>query len=1119
MKTKKLLATLFTSVFAFASMATLASCNNDKPADDPTNEIPGGNTGGETNLDAEIVDAALKALNIASEATGDLTLPTSGNGGVAISWASSNTDVATIDGSSVVITRPGIGQADVSITLTATLVLNDVTKTKTFTVTVKAVEDDSVTIASTKALAAGTKVTVKGVVSGFVYAQDDVKVKSGFYLTDATDTIYVFGANTAADLSVGDEVYFSATTDVFYGSPQLKLPTDVAKLGSGKEYTFTNLVTDKTVAELVDTPAPANNETTNQGKVYELLAYFKKISTETYVNYKVCDPYNESKGLNVYFKSTIVPGQTYPWTQEFDSFAGKYCKVKFYMYGTSSSGAWRGHVLGFTALSDEESAQIAAKAKVSEELNRLEGLFDSLYESTTEIDLTPTEGYTVTVTAQDNATTLAYDSTSKTLTITPTSEELTETVTIKVSYNNVELEKTISIKSKRFIPTAGNYTATMEYEGATTKMVVGQNNAELVGLRAVLFNITSNEVGSYNNAVGLNKDGSIRLYSDAGNGNELTIQAQNLDNLKLVINNITLTYGAGKNTPTFTVNGATGNTNTAEYTINSSKVVIKNTTSESAQLWITSIEIDYTISEITDLDKAQAEAERLSALINSSYSENATVQLTPTEGYTVAVTPQANATALSFANNTLTVTVGTEVITETLTIAVTYNGQTYTTEAISVQIIGAIPTINSVISAEVGSHLTQGTVVAINSRGFIIKDTTALIYVFKGNNWSCDLTIGDVVKVSGTTELRNGLKQFSSNIQYEKKYPETVTQPTAQELDAAGLDALATATPEIKYISFTGVLSISNNYYNVNVEGTTATGSISYPTQTTELTALNGKRIKVTGYFNGISGSSPKYINIVLVEFEEVPYTDAEKATIELNRLVSLFDEEVYNIETTINLTSTEGYTVAVTPQADATTLAYDSTTKALTITPGSTELTETVTIAVTVGEETQTKTLNIKSILDLSNLTVTTNYKNVPTTGNSNLNGNSDSSYIGLDSNLFNLSFAKNSSSGGALYKNDIRLYKNNSGDGCSVIISINNLNGFTAKIKSIKVVYTNSTYSKSSVYVDDSSVAVTDSNDDDKIGEYMINGTSFTIKNTNAAEQVRIASIEITYSLVASE
>ena len=461
MKTKKLLATLFTSVFAFASMATLASCNNDKPNDDPTNETPGGNTGGETNLDAEIVDAALKALNIASEATGDLTLPTSGNGGVAISWASSNTDVATIDGSSVVITRPGIGQADVSVTLTATLVLNDVTKTKTFTVTVKAVEDDSVTIASTKSLAAGTKVTVKGVVSGFVYAQDDVTVKSGFYLTDATDTIYVFGANTAADLSVGDEVYFSATTDVFYGSPQLKLPTDVAKLGSGKEYTFTNLVTDKTVAELVDTPAPANNETTNQGKVYELLAYFKKISTDTYVNYKVCDPYNESKGLNVYFKSTIVPGQTYPWTQEFDSFAGKYCKVKFYMYGTSSSGAWRGHVLGFTALSDEESAQIAAKAKVSEELNRLEGLFDSLYENTIEIDLTPTEGYTVTVTAQDNATTLAYDSTAKTLTITPTSEELTETVTIKVTYNNVELEKTISIKSKRFIPTAGNYTATM----------------------------------------------------------------------------------------------------------------------------------------------------------------------------------------------------------------------------------------------------------------------------------------------------------------------------------------------------------------------------------------------------------------------------------------------------------------------------------------------------------------------------------------------------------------------------------------------------------------------------------------------------------------------------------
>ena len=354
MKTKKILASLLASVVTVASVTTLASCKkNDNPKDDEPTIEPS-----ENNEDKKIVQAAIDKLAVDAEATGDFTLTIKGNGNVAITWASSNTEVIAIDGSNATVKRPAIGQADVVVKLTATAVLNDEQMTKEFTVTVKAVQDDSITIAAAKQTAKGEKVIVRGIVSGFIYAEDTITDKSGFIITDDTGSIYVFGKNVATDLKVGDDVYFSATTDVYFGSPQLKFPENVSKLGENQTPNFASIITDKTVTELVEEPNPGS-ETTNQGKVYELLAYFNKISTDTYVNYKVCDPYNKNNGLNVYFKSTIVPGQNYPWTAEYDSYAGKYCKIKFYMTGTSKSGAWRGNILGFTALTEKTPPSFA----------------------------------------------------------------------------------------------------------------------------------------------------------------------------------------------------------------------------------------------------------------------------------------------------------------------------------------------------------------------------------------------------------------------------------------------------------------------------------------------------------------------------------------------------------------------------------------------------------------------------------------------------------------------------------------------------------------------------------------------------------------------------------------
>ena len=65
----------------------------------------------------------------------DVSLPTSGDEGTAISWSSDNT---AIDAATGAVTRPDASSSDVSVTLTATITKGSATDTKTFVLTVKA---------------------------------------------------------------------------------------------------------------------------------------------------------------------------------------------------------------------------------------------------------------------------------------------------------------------------------------------------------------------------------------------------------------------------------------------------------------------------------------------------------------------------------------------------------------------------------------------------------------------------------------------------------------------------------------------------------------------------------------------------------------------------------------------------------------------------------------------------------------------------------------------------------------------------------------------------------------------------------------------------------------------
>lgn len=175
-------------------------------------------------------------------------------------------------------------------------------------------------------------------------------------------------------------------------------------------------------------------------------------------------------------------------------------------------------------------------------------------------------------------------------------------------------------------------------------------------------------------------------------------------------------------------------------------------------------------------------------------------------------------------------------------------------------------TIAEVLAAGAGNAATKGTVVATYARGFLMNDGTGSILVYL--NSAPSVTAGDAVNVSGTTSVYGGLLQFAAGSTVEKTGTATVNHPTATVMDGAAMEAYL-AAPEIKYVEYTGTLTVNGSYYNVAVEGAaTAIGSIQYPQDSIKANLTNGAVVKVTGYTIGVSSS--KYVNTMAVKVEVI---------------------------------------------------------------------------------------------------------------------------------------------------------------------------------------------------------------------------------------------------------
>ena len=208
-------------------------------------------------------------------------------------------------------------------------------------------------------------------------------------------------------------------------------------------------------------------------------------------------------------------------------------------------------------------------------------------------------------------------------------------------------------------------------------------------------------------------------------------------------------------------------------------------------------------------------------------------------------------------------------VTTTTTIkAIAYVGENASAVTTASYNIVSLANISDI--TEVGeAYEVQGTVVATSTRGFVMGDGTGYVYYYNGN--AVSQSVGDMVKVSGTTGTYGQIIQFTNTA--------TVTVATSSNYNGTPAATLITEVPDYSegyhlstYFEFEGALTKTGNSYFITLGE--AQIQISYPTSDhgTTLSALDGKNVHVKGYFAGINSNS--FFTVMLESVEEVVSTE-----------------------------------------------------------------------------------------------------------------------------------------------------------------------------------------------------------------------------------------------------
>ena len=216
-------------------------------------------------------------------------------------------------------------------------------------------------------------------------------------------------------------------------------------------------------------------------------------------------------------------------------------------------------------------------------------------------------------------------------------------------------------------------------------------------------------------------------------------------------------------------------------------------------------------------------------------------------------------------------------------------------------------------------------VVALTTKGAVLSDGTKAIYAY--GDAAAALKVGDGVSMSAKKATYNGVPELTdiTDVFVDSEGNE-VSHPEATDITAKAGEYAAT---EAEYIKLTGTVSLTLNddgtpkYVNLALdafEDGSKQGSINSPVEDLNIKSFDGKKVTVTGYFNGLA-SKGKFINILATKIVEYvdnpkgtatnPYTASEIAALLLNG--TTFDEDVYikGIVSSVLYTASASYPTA----------------------------------------------------------------------------------------------------------------------------------------------------------------------------------------------------------------
>ena len=170
----------------------------------------------------------------------------------------------------------------------------------------------------------------------------------------------------------------------------------------------------------------------------------------------------------------------------------------------------------------------------------------------------------------------------------------------------------------------------------------------------------------------------------------------------------------------------------------------------------------------------------------------------------------------------------------------------------------------SEITAAGSYTIEKATVVSVSAKSFVIGDGTGYICVYKTTDQS--VAVGDLVTVSGAVaDYAKGMEgktalQFDMAAEVTKETGTgTITVPAPQVVAGAEIDN----TKPLKYITVTGKLTKSGNFYNVAFSDYTGeqTGSLLDAPASLNAAIYDGIDVKVTGWY--VYTNTSKYFNII----------------------------------------------------------------------------------------------------------------------------------------------------------------------------------------------------------------------------------------------------------------